>query len=183
MLENLAILFGVAYLILIIKGIRYGWLFGILSAFIYSFLSFQTNIFLQGVLQIVYVFLGFWGFFNWAKEDRLMVRRLSFKLNLGVLILGLFLSGAAYYLISFTNQESAVLDSFVTVFSIIATYLTAQKIIENWFYWWVINDLAMVLYFEQGMENSVLLYLTYLLLSFYGYREWRLRLKSKNAHA
>ena len=64
MLENLAILFGVAYLILIIKGIRYGWLFGILSAFIYSFLSFQTNIFLQGVLQIVYVFLGFWGFFN-----------------------------------------------------------------------------------------------------------------------
>ena len=112
-----------------------------------------------------------------------MVSRLSFKLNLGVLILGLFLSGAAYYLISFTNQESAVLDSFVTVFSIIATYLTAQKIIENWFYWWVINVLAMVLYFEQGMENSVLLYLTYLLLSFYGYREWRLRLKSKNAHA
>ena len=183
MLENLAILSGITYLILIIKGIRSGWIFGIISAMIYAYLSFKTNLFLQGFLQIIYVFLGAWGFIHWAKEDRLVVRSLTLKQNMGVLLLGLFLSGTAYYLISFTDQESAVLDSLVTVFSIIATCLTAQKLIENWFYWWVINVLAMALYFGQGMENSAFLYLSYLLLSFYGYREWRMRLKKEHSHA
>jgi len=78
--------------------------------------------------------------------------------------------------LSYTDQKSVLIDSFVSVFSLLATVLTIFRLIENWYYWWVINLLAIVLFYQQNLNATVFLYVVYLALSIYGYLEWRKKL-------
>ena len=179
-LECVGVLFGVLYLILISKGIRWGWVSGIFSAIIYVYLTYETQLYLQAALQLFYVFLGIWAFMNWGREKSIEIVKMSVKTNLLLLFFGVCLIFFINYLLSFTNQNRATIDSIVTVFSVIATVLTALKYIENWIYWWGINVLAIYLFYTQGLEFTVLLYGAYFVISIYGFREWRLKMKTTN---
>jgi len=176
-LEYLAVFSGLLYLILISKGLKSGWLFGILCAIIYTYMTFINRLYFQSILQFLYVFLGFWGYVHWGKEKILQIKSLALKINLGLVMLGLILALGCTYVLSFTDQNMALLDSLVSVFSIIATVLTALKYIENWVYWWFINLLAIYLYYMQNMEFTTILYAAYLVISIYGFMKWRTKLK------
>ena len=178
-LEYFAVISGVMYLILISRVLRWGWIFGILSSAIYTFICFNASLYIQSILQLIYVFTGIWGFLSWSSVDdgsEKETYQLSLRQNIWIFTITLLCAFAAYYLMSFTDQKSALLDSFVSVFSLLATGLVVFRIIENWYYWWVINAMAMVLFFQQNMRTTVLLYGIYLLLSVYGYVEWRKKL-------
>ena len=43
------------------------------------------------------------------------------------------------------------LDAFVTVSSVVTTYMVARKILENWLYWLVIDSLSMYLYWQREL--------------------------------
>jgi len=177
-LEYLAVFSGLLYLILISKGLKSGWVFGILCAIIYTYMTFINRLYFQSLLQFSYIFLGFWGYVNWGKEKTIQINALSLKTNLGLLVIGICLTLGFSYILSFTNQKMALLDSAVSVFSIIATVLTALKFIDNWIYWWFINVLAIYLYYMQNMEFTTVLYASYLVISIYGFIEWRAKLKA-----
>jgi nicotinamide mononucleotide transporter len=115
---------------------------------------------------------------KWGKENSFQIDTLSLKTNLGLLILGITLTFGCSYALSFTNQKMAFLDSAVSVFSIIATVLTALKYIDNWIYWWFINLLAIYLYYMQNMEFTTVLYASYFVISIYGFIEWKAKLKA-----
>jgi nicotinamide mononucleotide transporter len=115
---------------------------------------------------------------NWGKENFFQINTLSLKTNLGLLVIGICLTLGFSYILSFTNQKMALLDSAVSVFSIIATVLTVLKYIDNWIYWWFINLLAIYLYYMQNMEFTAVLYASYLVISIYGFIEWRTKLKA-----
>lgn len=178
-LEYVAVVSGIMYLILISQVLRWGWAFGILSSAIYTFICFNTSLYIQSILQLIYVCTGVWGFLSWSAIDdgsEKETRQLSVRQNILIFTTTLLCAILAYYFMSFTDQKSALLDSFVSVFSLLATGLVVFRIIENWYYWWVINVLAMVLFFQQNMKTTVLLYGIYLLLSVYGYVQWRKKL-------
>ena len=177
-LEYFAVFSGLLYLILISKGLKAGWVFGILCAIIYTYLTCINRLYFQSFLQFSYVFLGLWGFMNWGKENFFQINTLSLKTNLGLLVIGICLTLGFSYILSFTNQKMALLDSAVSVFSIIATVLTVLKYIDNWIYWWFINLLAIYLYYMQNMEFTTVLYASYLVISIYGFIEWRAKLKA-----
>ncbi len=161
---------------LISKGIRLGWFFGIFSALLYVYLTYETSLYLQSFLQLSYVFLGFWGFYSWGNKNSIHIQKMSKKMNIGILAVGICLVFCFIYILSFTNQDMAILDSIVSVFSIIATILTALMYIENWIYWWGVNLLAIYLFYMQGLEFTTILYGVYFIISIYGYREWTLKM-------
>jgi nicotinamide mononucleotide transporter len=59
------------------------------------------------------------------------------------------------------------------VFSILATWMLAQKILENWLYWMVIDAAAITLYWSTGYHVTIILFTIYVILSGYGYFSWR----------
>ena len=91
-LECFGVLFGVLYLILISKGIRWGWVSGVFSAIIYVYLTYETQLYLQAALQLFYVFLGIWAFMNWGREKSIEIVKMSVKTNLLLLFFGVFKS-------------------------------------------------------------------------------------------
>jgi nicotinamide mononucleotide transporter len=73
---------------------------------------------------------------------------------------------------SFTNQSLPYLDAFISIFGILATYLTTEKQIENWIIWIFVNLSSIILFSEQKLYLSAYLYGAYLLLSIIGLIQW-----------
>lgn len=179
-LEYFAVFSGILYLILLSKVIRWAWIFGIMSAVSYTYICFQTSLYFQSFLQILYVFAGIWGFWSWSEliePTETATYHLSLKQNILIFFAALVCAIVAFYLLSFTDQNSALLDSFVSIFSILATAMTVFRLIENWYYWWAINSLAIVLFYQQNLKTTVFLYVVYLVLSIYGYVQWSKKLE------
>ena len=181
-LEYLAVFSGILYLILISKLIRFGWVFGIISAAAYTYICYDSSLYFQSVLQLIYVFSGILGFWSWSdlQDNRgSETFHLSIRQNTWIFSSAVFCVFISFYLLSYTTQESALLDSIVTVFSLVATVLTILRCIENWYYWWGVNVLAMLLFYQQNLRTTVFLYGVYLIISVYGFIQWQKSLKRK----
>lgn len=181
-LENIAVVLGLFYLLLISFSQRIAWVFGIISSAIYVYLSFVGVLYLQAGLQFAYVVLGVFGYVNWGKTAETKLKTWSLRKHLLVGIPTLILALTLGFVFSKTNQKLPFLDAFITAFAILATYLTTQSILENWLYWIVLNSLSMYLWFEQGMLSSVFLFAVNTLMAVFGFILWRKKWLSEQAN-
>ncbi|MCW3085064.1 MAG: nicotinamide mononucleotide transporter PnuC [Bacteroidetes bacterium] len=157
------------------------WLFGILSSLFSIYLCYSGRLFLESGLNVFYVVIGIYGWYQWLygsdKKTELPLISYSFKKNLLLVLIGAIIwipFGFAAH--KFSTQAMPYLDAFITAFSIVATWMTAKKIIENWLYWIVIDALAILLYTYRGFYLIGLLYIIYTLLAVAGYISWRKKL-------
>jgi nicotinamide mononucleotide transporter len=64
-------------------------------------------------------------------------------------------------------------DAAIAWGSVLATWMVARKVLENWLYW-VVLDFAMALLAAwQGLAATALLFLLYTALALRGYWQWR----------
>jgi nicotinamide mononucleotide transporter len=86
-------------------------------------------------------------------------------------------AGLGWTMSRYTSAAFPYFDSFVTVASIVTTYMVARKILENWLYWLVVDGLALYLYWQRGLYLYVGLFALYLVLVVIGlvrwHRDWR----------
>ena len=71
-----------------------------------------------------------------------------------------------------TDAAYPYLDSFTTVGALVATYMVAKKVLENWIYWFVIDAVSVYLYGARGLFLFAGLFVGYLLLIVIGFRTW-----------
>ena len=64
------------------------------------------------------------------------------------------------------------LDAAVTGASLLATWMTARSVLENWLYWFAVNAASMFLYGVQGLSLVAGLYVVYFIIAVFGWREW-----------
>lgn len=73
-----------------------------------------------------------------------------------------------------TDSPVPALDAFTTTLNIVGTWVLAQKIIEVWGVWFLVNLVSIYLYCQRGLHfTTILLYSFYLGASVYGYWKWR----------
>jgi nicotinamide mononucleotide transporter len=180
--EIIAVILGLLYLVLISFSQRIAWIFGIISSAIYVYIAFITEIYLQAGLQFIYVVLGVFGFINWGKseETKLKIWRLKYHFLVGIptFVLAILLG----FIFSKTNQKLPYLDAFISVFAILATYLTTKSILENWLYWIVLNLLSMYLWYEQDLQLTVFLFAVNTLMAVFGFIMWWKKWKSEQTN-
>ena len=82
---------------------------------------------------------------------------------------------AIYLILKYlTNSPVPALDSFTTTLNIVGTWVLAQKIIEVWGYWFLVNLVSIYLYMKRGLHfTTILLYTFYLCASVYGWWKWK----------
>jgi len=127
--------------------------------------------------------MAVYGFILWRsggeKGEELEVSSWPLQKNMIMIFSGLAIATVLGYLSdTYTDAKFAYLDTFVMVFSVLATWMLANKILENWLYWMVIDSAAIVLYWQSGYLATIVLFALYILLAFYAYNSWR---KAKNA--
>ncbi len=173
------------YVWLAAKENAWCWVWGIISCSIWAYLDFtKYNLWVDGVLQLFYVGMGFWGIYAWrfgkAGDNSLKISTLPSAAHLKILLSGAALTLLLGYVFDrWTPTDLPYPDSFVTAFSILATLLTVKKILENWLYWIVVDALAVVLFFVKQAPLAALVMVVYTVVAVYGYRQWRFQLDTK----
>lgn len=102
-----------------------------------------------------------------------------------IYIFGLGIVGTiVVYLISrqWFSYDLVLLDIGVTVFALLATYLTVVKKLENWCYWIIINASSVLLLLEKELYLTILLMLIYIILAVRGLVYWYTIYKRENTY-
>ncbi len=71
------------------------------------------------------------------------------------------------------------LDTFTTGAAFAAMWLMANKKLESWIFWIAVNIVSIPLYFVKGYGFTGIQYFIFLVLAFYGYKEWKIILNKK----
>ena len=172
--ECVAVFFSILYVILAAKENILCWLAATISVAAYIYICFSAHLYAETVLQIFYLLMAFYGYYNWNnKEYSLQIIEWSIRKHLIIFVLGTiatFLMG--FYFATYTNAKMPIIDSFTTIFSAIATYMVAKKVLGNWLYWIVIDIVSIYLYFNRDLHLTSLLFITYTIIAFFGYFNW-----------
>jgi nicotinamide mononucleotide transporter len=184
LLEGLGVILGFLYVLLIIYRRRSGWIAGAASSCIYVYLSLQAKLPMQALLQVFYVIMAAYGWWTWGRNQReeggRIVRWPWWAHAVGMLIVVLVSFATARWLGTNTSDGWPLLDSLTTWTSVLATWLVARSVLENWFYWIAGDSVSVFLFASQGLVTTSLLFLSYLVMAILGYRSW---LKLRRAQA
>ena len=173
-IESVAVIFSISYVILVAKENIWCWAAAGISVILYIYICFNAKLYAETGLQIFYLFMAFYGYYNWNKNNRrLQIKEWSIRKHLFLILLGAILSFLmGFYFATYTNSKMPIVDSFTTVFSIIATYMTVKKILENWLYWIVIDTVSVYLYATRELHLTSILFMIYTIIALTGYFSW-----------
>lgn len=181
-LELSAVVLNLAYLYFLIKEKIICWFFGISASLLSIFLFYRSGLYSEAILFVYYVLIGIYGYILWRRneqhKDKLKIQVVSFEKHVYFITLGIglaFLTG--WYFNTYTAASAAYLDAFTTVFSFIASYLQARKILGNWIFWIIINGTTLILYLKKDLYYYTGLTVIYLIFSVVGYMAWRRQFK------
>jgi nicotinamide mononucleotide transporter len=176
--EVLAVVFSLVCVLLTIKENIWQWLVGIFGVIFYIVVFYQSRLYANMWLQVVFIVLQIYGWYEWLHGGRekgeLRISRSSMSLN-GMLVF-LAIAGTAamaFGFRKFTDNANPLGDSAVTVLSLIAQWMLAKKYLENWLVWVVVNIIMIALGISQNLLLTAGLYAVFFLLAILGFIEWR----------
>lgn len=177
-LEIIAVVLNLIYLILLIKEYIACWFFGVTGSIVSIYLFYSIGLYSESILYIYYVIIGIYGYRLWKKKNNseynFQIQTLSIKKHFLVVISGiLFAIITGHFFKSYTDAVNPYLDAFTTIFSFIASFLEARKILSSWLFWIVINTVTILLYYQQSLDYYLLLTIIYIGFSFIGYINWK----------
>lgn len=159
------------------------WLFALISSSIYVYLCFKSQLYLESFLQVFYVVTAIYGWFQWKKDTtNTEIKVWGVKAHLVNLLFSTLLTLTIGYLFSnYTNQANPYMDAFTTIFSLVATFMVAKRVLENWIYWIFIDAVSIVLYSSRGYHLTGLLFFIYTVLAIFGFIKWYKNYNNKYA--
>jgi len=176
-LEITAVIFAILYLILAVKQNILCWIAGIISSVLYFFIMQKAGLYMEAYLQVFYVVMGIYGWSQWsasnASNPSFIVNTWSKYKHLTAIVFILALALLSSFLLKrYTDGALPFFDALVTWGAVVATYMVAKKLLENWIYWFVIDATSIFLFIERGLWLSAVLFATYLVIIFFGYQSW-----------
>ena len=187
-IEIFGALAGLCYVIFSIRRNILLWPVGFISSGIYFIVFFNSKLYATMVLQLYYMGISIYGWYYWKfgdktnqREDNKIVTR-NIKVNtLIICIISALVLECPVFLIlrNLTDSPYPVFDSVTTTLSIIATWMLARKYKENWLIWIFADTLSASLYLYMKLYATTILFITYVILAFIGYFEWKKELYSE----
>ncbi len=185
-IEILGVALSLLYIFLEIKQNRIMWLVGFISSAIYVYVFFQAKFYADMGLNVYYLIASIYGWILWSRNrtDALnevkaenipsSLFTIHYSLFIKLLAATTLLFGImAYLLWNFTDSPVPLGDALTTALSIVATWMLAHKIIEQWWVWIVVNTISMSLYSWRGLYPTAFLFLCYTIASIVGYYSWK----------
>ncbi len=176
-LEAVAVILAIMYLVLAIKQNIWCWLCAALSTIIFAVLFFDVRLYMETLLNFFYLAMAVYGWHTWKSGRRLgqelPVVVWSLKLHLLAIVVVVSVSLVTGYLLD-TRSDAAFpyIDSLTTWSAVWATFLVTRKVLENWWYWLVIDATMIYVFWVKGLELTAVLYVVYLVLIPVGLLSW-----------
>lgn len=188
----LAFVFSIIYVILAAAENIWCWFFGIISV-VLAFMVYidpEVRLYSDAVLQVFYVVMSIYGWWSWMQQREgdthnladnagdLQITRWPIKNHLILFVIGCLLALVMGWFWTWMNAALPYIDAFTTSFSVIATILVARKVLENWLYWIVIDFVCIFVYAHRGLYLFSLLFFIYCVIAVFGYINWQRKTKA-----
>ena len=180
----IAFLTGIVCVLLVAKGSKWNYIAGIINCVTYAWVAHQSGLFGEAVLFLgFYLPLQFVGFYFWRRKtqdngivimDKLPLVKAVIIFAISLVVVGVF----GFFLSTLEGQTTPYLDSFTSVFSIIAAILMLRRLREFWFLYFAVNVVSIIMWIFQLTEGNpyavtmLAMWSAYLVNSVYGIYVW-----------
>jgi nicotinamide mononucleotide transporter len=178
LLETAAVLFGIVSVYLSVRENIASWPTAIVNVTLYIFVFQRARLYADMALQVVYIGISLYGWYEWLHggrgKSRLAVSRGTRRL--AAVLAGTGIVAAALLgtlLARYTNAALPYLDATTTTTSLIAQWMMARKILENWIVWVAVDVVYIGMFVYKALVLTAGLYAVFLVLSLMGYFQWK----------
>jgi nicotinamide mononucleotide transporter len=176
-LEAGAVLFAVLYLVFAIRQNILCWVCAGISTAIYVYLFLNARLYMESVLNVFYFAMAVYGWSVWyhgrTDDHELPVSVWSAVVHayaIAAIISASLISG--YLLSEYTDAAFPYIDSMTTWAAVWATFLVARKVLENWWYWLVIDTASIFIYWSRDLQLTSVLFAIYVIMIPFGLISW-----------
>lgn len=156
----------------------WSWPTAIVNVSLYTFVFFRSGLYSDTGLQVVYLILSIYGWYQWlyggAQHTRLHVSRASRRVWIVAGVTGL-----AFWLLlgnitsRLPGSSLSFLDAALTTTSLVAQWMMTRKILENWILWIVADVVYVPMFIYKGLYVTAGLYAVFLVLAVMGLVGWK----------
>lgn len=176
-LEMLAVATAIGYLLLAIRENIWCWACAAVSTSCYVWLFVEARLYMESLLNGFYLAMAGYGWYMWrfgGEYDRQLPVVTWPTAWHGAAVAGIAgLSGVSGYLLaSFSDAAYPYVDSATTWAAIWTTFLVARKVLENWWYWLVIDAVSAWIYWMRDLPLTTALFVLYLAMIPFGLVAW-----------
>lgn len=187
---------GLLYILFEVRGSLWMWLVGGLMQALGLVLYYQSGLYADCGMEVYYLIMTLYGFLSWkygkgflfrkskgveVKEEKYQsqpITHIPLKSALIWTIITLIVWAAIYFiLVTFTNSNVPLVDSFTTALSIVGIWALAHKYLEQWFIWIAVDIVTSILYYYKEIPFKASLYALYVVIAIFGYFKWRRMMK------
>jgi nicotinamide mononucleotide transporter len=178
-LELVAFVLAIAMVVFNMRVNPLGWPLAIVSSALYYFLFWNSKLYGDASLQVFFVVIAFWGWWQWLRGtaddgSALQVRQLGPRQRWHLLAaLAVAWPATGLFLKTYTDTDVPWWDAFPTAASVLGQWLLGRKYVENWLVWVAVNVVSVALFAYKGLWLTVILYAIFIVMSVFGWRAWR----------
>ena len=183
-LDIVTTVLGLAYILLEYRASIWMWAVGFAMQALGIVLYYQKGLYADCGMEFYYLSMTVYGYWKWKSHPQPLsvegggIKSLLPSLNrerlgVGLLIIATIWAAIYWLLVTFTNSNVPLADSFTTALSIVGIWALAHKYLEQWFIWIVVDVVTSVLYFYKDIPFKASLYALYVIIAIFGYIKWR----------
>ena len=173
-LEAFSFVTGALCVWLVVRENVWNFPIGLLNVATFSIVFFQSRLFADAGLQVVYFVLGIVGWTLWLRpaknHSRLCLSRIgrveSAGLSFFVVVSTLCLWRTLHH------YGGSFWDALTTSISLASQWMLNRKQVESWLGWIVVDTIYVPLYLSKGLYLTAILYAIFLCMAFIGWKQW-----------
>jgi nicotinamide mononucleotide transporter len=178
-IESVAVVMTLVGIVLTIKEKISCWPVAIVGIVAYLVVFMRARLYADAALQPIYVVQNIYGWWYWSRggvrgqgEAPIVVLRWRGRIAwlAGTAAVSLVVGVA---LARWTNAAAPYADATLSTTSLVANWLLARKVLENWWLWIAVNVGYVILFWKKHLALSAGLYAILLALAVAGLIEWQ----------
>jgi len=151
------------------------WWLGIIGCALFAVLFFQVQLYAESMLMLFFIITNVVGWYQWGRQHG--IKHVG-KSRIGHLLLftgiALLVTAAHGYLLhNLTDAYAPYIDSSILMFSLIAQFLLMNRKLETWWFWLLVNTIAIPLYISRELYVTAIVYCGFWFNAWYGLYLWR----------
>ena len=177
-LESVAVVAGLLYVILAARSNIWCWPAAFIGTGASVVLLWNVSLLMDSALNGFYLVMAVYGFWQWRyggeQGSPLKIGSWPVSQHLVACCIIIVLSlSLGFWLDNSTSAAWPYVDSATTVSAVIATFMVAKKILENWLYWIAIDVVSVWIYWERELYMYAVLFVLYSVIAVFGFMIWQ----------
>ena len=194
-LDIVTTVLGLAYILLEYRASLWMWVVGFAMQALGIVLYYQKGLYADCGMEFYYLSMTVYGYWKWVRgnhRDRsfdtsadssdpqppnlggLEITHIPLRLLVRWSVIMAAVWALIYWLlVTYTNSNVPLADSFTTALSLIGIWALAHKYLEQWFIWIAVDVVTSILYFYKDIPFKASLYALYVIIAIFGYMKWR----------